>query len=582
MREANGAHDCSVSASVAVIALAAAVFATGLVVASHAAFTESNPGSSPIRSPPSVGIVIRERSPESPLAERLVRSVGGKVTRKLPIVDGFAARVPESGLLRLGRSPLVAALWRDGRLRMTDDDDDESDDDDDDDGRALDGELPPNTAWRSAVRLTSVPSRYDGDDVAVAVIDTGVTPAVDLRNAIAKRIEFTPGHDGIDRFGHGTHMAGIIAGDGSASWGKWRGVARGADLISVKVAGPDGATDVSVVLTALQWVVANKDRFGIRVLNLAFGTDATSSYLTDPLDYAVERAWRAGILVVAAAGNRGPEAGTISKPGDDPFVLTVGAADVRGTTDRRDDVVAPFSSRGPTADGVSKPDVVAPGTSIVSVRAPGSLADLDRPGARVGTAYFKGTGTSQAAAIVSGIAALLFEADPSLTPDEAKAAIVGSSSGLNGQPGAGRGLVDAYRQSRASSRASTAGANVNASYTPAAGGGAIESSRGSYHVYSDPDGDGLPQLMAGEIDVLGNAWGAETWSAATWSAEDWLATPWHPLVGAFERLQAALWAGPTWSGMVVDADAWSARHWSNSGWVARHWSARHWSTYAWD
>src|ERR671916_377560 len=101
-------------------------------------------------------------------------------------------------------------------------------------------------------------------------------------------VPFTPGHDGIDRFGHGTHMAGIIAGDGSASWGKWRGVARGADLISVKVAGPDGATDVSVVLTALQWVVANKDRFGIRVLNLAFGTDATSSYLTDPLDYAVE------------------------------------------------------------------------------------------------------------------------------------------------------------------------------------------------------------------------------------------------------------------------------------------------------
>jgi serine protease AprX len=583
MREANEAHERLVRASVAVIALAAAVLATGLVAASNAAFTEPHPGFSPIRSPRSVGIVIRERSPESPLTERLVRRVGGTVTRKLPIVDGFAAQVPANALPRLERSPLVAALWRDGRLRMTDlDDDDDDESDDDDDDISPYSELPPNTAWRSAIRLTSVPSRYDGDDVTVAVIDTGVSPAADLRNAVARRVEFTPGHDGIDRFGHGTHMAGIIAGDGSASWGKWRGVAPDADLVSVKVAGPDGATDVSVVLTALQWVVANKDRLGIRVLNLAFGTDSKSPYLTDPLDYAVERAWRAGILVVAAAGNRGPDAGTISKPGDDPFVLTVGAADVRGTTDGGDDLVAPFSSRGPTADGVPKPDLVAPGTSIVSVRAPGSLADLDRPEARVGTAYFKGTGTSQAAAIVSGIAALLFEADPSLTPDEAKAALVGTTSALRGQPGAGTGLVDAARALEAVLARGYRGASVNAPYAPATGLGGIEPSRGSYHVYSDPDGDGVPDLVTGEIDVLGNAWGAEMWSSGTWSAQDWLTTPWHPLVGAFDYLQAALWTGPTWSGMVVSADAWSARHWSDSGWVARHWSARHWSSSVWN
>jgi serine protease AprX len=578
MREASETQERLVQAGVAVIALAAAVLATALVARSDAGFAEPHSGSSLIRSPPSVGIVIRERSPESPLAETLIRRLGGRVTRKLPIVDGFAARVPESALPRLARSPLIGALWPDGRLRMTEDDDDESDDDDDD---APSGELHPNTAWRSAIRLTSVPSRYDGDDVAVAVIDTGVSPAVDLRNAVAMRVEFTPGHDGIDRFGHGTHIAGIIAGDGSSSWGKWRGVAPDADLVSVKVAGPDGATDVSVVLTALQWVVANKDRLGIRVLNLAFGTDSKSSYLTDPLDYAVERAWRAGILVVAAAGNRGPDAGTISKPGDDPFALTVGAADVRGTTNRSDDRVAPFSSRGPTADGMAKPDLVAPGTSIVSVRAPGSLADLDRPEARVGTAYFKGTGTSQAAAIVSGIAALLFEADPSLTPDEAKAALLGTTSVLRGQPGAGTGLVDAARALEAVLARGYRGANVNASYAPATGLGGIESSRGSYHVYSDLDGDGVPELVSGEIDVLGNAWGPAT-SSGTWSAQGWLATPWRPLVGAFERLQAALWTGPTWSGMVVNADAWSARHWSDSGWVARHWSARHWSTYVWD
>jgi serine protease AprX len=569
MREARRAHQRLVSACAAAIALAAPGLESGLIGSSR------GPAPSATRSPPQVGIVLRERSPSSRLAERLVRRAGGTVTRKLPIVDGFAARVPVSALPRLERSPPVAALWQDVRLSMADLDDDEDDDDD------LSSALSPNTAWRSAIRLPSVPSRYDGEDVAVAVLDTGVSPAVDLRNTVGLRVEFTPGHDGIDRFGHGTHMAGIIAGDGSLSLGKWRGVAPDAELISVKVAGPDGATDVSVVLAALQWVVANKDRFGIRVLNLAFGTDATSSYLTDPLDYAVERVWGAGILVVAAAGNRGPDSGTISKPADDPLVLAVGAADVRGTSDRRDDVVTPFSSRGPTGDGVSKPDVVAPGTSIVSVRAQGSSADLGRPEARVGTAYFRGTGTSQAAAIVSGIAALMFEAEPSLTPNEAKAALIGSSSGLQGQAGAGSGLVDAARAVDAVLARQYRGTDVNARYAPATGLGDLDSSRGSHHVYSDPDGDGSPQLVKGEVDVLGKPWSPETWAAGTWSAQAWSATPWHRYVGAFEALQAALWLGPTWSGMVNDADSWAARHWSDSAWAARHWSARHWSTYDW-
>jgi serine protease AprX len=580
MSEGNEARERLALACLAVVALAAVVLATGPTARSHGALSEADRAL-----PPRVSIVVRARSPATPFAERLVRSLGGRVTQKLPIIDGFAAELPLRALPRLERSPLVAALWRDGRVRMTDlDDDDDHDDDEaeeDDDDISAYNELPPNTAWRSAIRLPSVPSRYDGDDVAVAVIDTGVSPAADL-GAVSMRVEFTPGHDGIDRFGHGTHMAGIIAGDGRASWGKWRGVAPDADLISIKVAGPDGATDVSVVLTALQWVVANKERYGIRVLNLAFGTDATSSYLTDPLDYAVERAWRAGVLVVTAAGNRGPYEGTISKPGDDPLVLTVGAADVRGTTDRRDDVVAPFSSRGPTVDGVPKPDLVAPGVSIVSVRAPGSLADVDRPEARVGSAYFKGTGTSQAAAVVSGIAALLFEANPSLTPDEAKAALVGSSSGLRGQPGAGSGLVDAARAVETVRDDEYEGIRVNTQYAPATGLGGIEPSRGSNHVYSDRDADGVPELVTGEVDVLGNPWGAATWSAGPWSAEHWLATPWQPLVGAFERMQIAPWLGPTWSGMVMKADAWSARHWSDSGWVARHWSARHWSTDVWN
>jgi serine protease AprX len=560
------------------IGLGAALLVTGLGVGSHRG--DADAAATPALPLSSVSIVLREHSPESPAAERLVRRLGGRVTRKLPIVDGFGASVPKRALPRLERSPLVAALWRDGRLRTRDLDDD----DDDDDEVSAYSTVPPNTAWRGAVGLSSVADRYDGEDVAVAILDTGVSEAADLRGTVALRVDFTPGHDGIDRFGHGTHMAGIIAGDGTASRGTWQGIAPDAKLISVKVAGPDGATDVSVVLAALQWVVTNRDRLGIRVLNLAFGTDATSSYLADPLNYAVERAWRSGILVVVAAGNSGPDAGTISKPGDDPFVVTVGAADVRGTADRRDDVVASFSGRGPTVDGVPKPDLVAPGISIVSTRAPGSWADLDRPEARVDDAYFKGTGTSQAAAVVSGVAALMFDADPSLTPDEAKAALVGSSWGLRGQPGAGTGLVDAGRavQAALSDDDDDEREESNATYASGTGRGGIEASRGSHHVYSDRDGDGVPEPVTGEVDVLGNPWDAYTWRRAAWSAQSWRATPWHPLVGEFNGLQLTLWFGPTWSGMVLDAGAWSARHWSGSGWVARHWSARHWSTDVWN
>src|SRR5438876_1038386 len=179
-----------------------------------------------------------------------------------------------------------------------------------------------------------------------------------------------------DSYGHGTFIAGIIAGNGTSSNGAYKGIAPAAKLVSVKVAGADGSADVSNVLAAIQWVVSFKDRYGIKVLNLSLGTDSTQSYRVDPLNYAVERAWDAGIVVVVSASNRGPAAGTISKPGDDPLVVTVGAVDDMGTPGLGDDQLPNFSSHGPTAaDGLAKPDLAAPGAHIVSLRAPGSARD---------------------------------------------------------------------------------------------------------------------------------------------------------------------------------------------------------------
>ena len=299
-------------------------------------------------------LIVKETEPASEEAEHLVLGLGGAITHQLPIVSGFSALLPAEALPRLAGSPAVGLVWGDAEITMNSGSTNWYD------------SWSPNTAWRQSIRLPQVEWSQDGSGVTVALLDTGVNQVPDLGNRVLARVDLTPEGDGFDRYGHGTPMAGIIAGNGAASSGEWKGVAPGASLVSVKVAGADGSTDVSVVIAGLQWVLEHKDAYGIRVLNLAFGTDSRQSYRLDPLNYAVEQVWFDGILVVTSAGNRGPGGGTINKPGDDPFVLTVGAADLKGTSDRGDDVVAPFSSWGPTPDGYVKPDVVAPGISIVA------------------------------------------------------------------------------------------------------------------------------------------------------------------------------------------------------------------------
>jgi len=200
----------------------------------------------------------------------------------------------------------------------------------------------------------------------VAVIDTGIAKVGDLAGRVRNGIDLTDeGDPYLDSFGHGTFVAGVMAGDGHASNGATRGIAPRVDLVPVKIAGRSGATDVSHVLAAIQWVVSFRDKYGIRVVNLSLGTDSKQPYMRSPLDYAVERAWDAGIVVVASASNSGPEPGTVAKPGDDPLVVTVGAIDDQTTVTRDDDVMAGFSGVGPTAaDDLVKPDLVAPGRSV--------------------------------------------------------------------------------------------------------------------------------------------------------------------------------------------------------------------------
>jgi serine protease AprX len=533
-----------------------------------------------------IPVIVRESDPHSEAAEALVRGLGGTVTYELPMIGSFSAKVPGHALPALTASPAVLTVSGDGKVRATGVD-----------MSQYDG-YSPNNIWDDVLQLPRLGDQFDGTGVTVAVLDTGVINSADLGNRVIAKVDFTPDRDGIDRYGHGTHMAGIIAGDGTMSAGQYMGVAPGANIVSVKIAGANGATDVSAVIAGIQWVVAHKAQYNIRVLNISFGTDSKQSYLVDPLDYAVERAWFSGILVVVAAGNRGPDAGTIAKPADDPFVMTIGASVTKSSTDRSYDVAAPFSSRGPTQDGFAKPDLLAPGISIVSIRDPGSTVDQAHPTARVGDNYFKGTGTSQAAAVMSGVAARLFQQSPGLSPNVAKKLLEAAAyKDLNSMNGAGKGLADGKAAHDLLSLGWTTAANGG--IAPSNGTGSLELSRGSSHVFIDSpsdglgaqDADGVLDPLTGEVDALGNDWGKLGWKTLGlvsgqltnlgWANISWSATAWTNMGWTSDGWSSSDWKGFAWSNLSWGSNGWDSNGWDNLGWLNDGWLVNGWDNNEW-
>ena len=292
---------------------------------------------------------------------------------------------------------------------------------------------------------------YDGAGIGVAVLDSGITGwhddltyqgnnnKVKVVNGqrVTKFVDFVNGRlTPYDDNGHGTHVSGIIAGNGYDTYGARAGMAPAADIVSLKVLDSHAAGYISNVIAALEWVVVNRTAYNIRVVNVSVGAAVTESYNTDPLTLATRRVVETGVVVVAAAGNLGKnpvtgkvQYGAITAPGNAPWVLTVGAYSHEGTLSRTDDKIASYSSRGPTAiDFDAKPDVVATGTGIVSLSSPGSLLYLTKPlnlvsGSRLVSSqpYLSLTGTSMASPVVAGAVALMMQANPKLTPNLVKA-----------------------------------------------------------------------------------------------------------------------------------------------------------------
>ena len=408
--------------------------------------------------------------------ERVVTSAGGQTGRRLPSIAGVVAWIPGTGLRTLVDETAVRRISLD---------------------RPMWGSLE-RTAATVGARWVAENLGLEGTGIGIATIDSGVTRAHDDLGPgrIAHFVDFvqfrTQPYDG---YGHGTHVAGIIAGNGYSSDGARRGIAPGAHLVVLKTLDERGEGYISSAIAALDYAIEHRAAYNIRVINLSVAAGVYESYKTDPLAQAAARAVDAGIVVVTAAGNLGRNAkgatqhGGITAPGNAPWVLTVGASTHNGTIDRRDDRVAPFSSRGPSAiDLVSKPDLVAPGVGIESLADPGSTLFVRRPEARLAgavpaqiPAYLSLSGTSMAAPVVAATVALMLEANPSLTPAEVKA-VLRASAEVNADEdataqGAGflnaRAAVELARTFRESAAATALLLDLVDEYQPEEGGWAL-------------------------------------------------------------------------------------------------------------
>ncbi|WP_053227046.1 S8 family serine peptidase [Solirubrobacter soli] len=370
-------------------------------------------------------------------AKAIVRAHGGKVVSRVPLINGLAVQLPAKQAKALAAEPKVAGLTLNTRVHST----------------SIDASRL-GTSYPKSVKADKLWQRgITGAGIGVAVIDTGVSgDAVDFKGAdggsrIVANVVTSPGAATAgDGFGHGTHVAGIIGGNSfnrsprDPFYGKYVGVAPESNLVAIKASDDAGNATVLDVINGIAFAVDHKAQFNIRVLNLSLSADTPQSYKTDPLDAAVEYAWQKGIVVVAAAGNRGVAPDAVKyAPANDPFIISVGGLDeTAGIGGKRAD----WSSTGTTQDGVSKPDVLAPGAHIVSVLAPSSAFLTLCPGCAIGGQYFKAGGTSMAAPVVAGAAALLLQARPTLTPDQVKALLTGTDKFV---PGDKNGQIDVER-----------------------------------------------------------------------------------------------------------------------------------------
>jgi serine protease AprX len=564
--------------------------------------------------PAQVHRVIVQAEPGSlPAVGAAAADLGGQVVSSQDSLDTMVVDMSEHAIQRLRDAKSVRSVTDDTKVRLQD--------------TGLLGSVTSTVTnllgptglpgdMTNVTRLTGAhtfwKNGYTGQGIDVALLDSGVLPVNGFMTpnklVIGPDFSFESQVNGLrhlDTFGHGTHMGGIIAGrDTGTTPGTFAtdntnflGMAPGSRLVSIKLADAHGTTDVSQVIAAIDWVIEHGQDNGlnIRVLNLSFGTDSTQPHALDPLAHAAEVAWSRGVVVVASAGNGDGTRLGLANPAYDPALLAVGAQDTRGTADRSDDRVPAFSQRGATAVGMRAPDLVAPGVSVVSLRAPGSFVDsMHGSLGVVKQRFFRGSGTSQSAAVVSGAAALLLSQRPYLNPDQVKDLLRRTAKPIPGYDtdAQGAGALDLVAAYNASGRTMPA-------IKVSPGGGSLDKARGRFKINlggslltGERDVTGTP-VTSGDLEVgvdgevlNGATWAngywtgpvsqGATWAGATWAGATWAGATWAGATWASSGWEGATWAGATWAGATWAGATWAGATWADAEWANDLWSSAGW------
>jgi serine protease AprX len=537
-----------------------------------------------------VSVIVLAAPGAAARIERLVVTEGGFITAHLPIINGFSATVPRWVASTIDADPSVVSVSPNAALAPQTATYDPSTDVN---SMASTTQYSGATGWWRA--------GFTGAGVDVALIDTGVTPVTGLDGA--DKLIYGPDLSlesqaanltNLDSYGHGTFMAGLIAGHDptlmapyeQAPASEYRGMAPDARLVSVKVGTADGGSDVSQVIAAIDWVVqhAQDPGLNIRVLNLSYGTNSTQPYTLDPLAYAAEVAWQHGIVVVAAGGNFGFQshmnsAPALADPAFDPYVLAVGSSDSNGTASLADDTVPSFSpwpKRGATR-GV---DLVAPGAHLQGLRVPNSYVDVNHPEGLIDSRYFRGSGTSQSAAIVSGASALVLQKYPDATPDQVKGLLTGT-----GYPISAKSQAIGGGELQLASALTAVLPVASQAWMASTGAGSLELARGSDHVSmdgvaltgeQDSMGSAFDSMAMAILESQGKSWSGGIWNGKSWSGDFWSGKSWSGVSWAGNS-----WSGKSWSSCLFTANFWDGKSWSGKSWSGTSWSGVSWTGNTW-
>ena len=438
-----------------------------------------------------VNVIVQKRNQNQAVEQRVVR-LGGTITKEFTIINAFVAELSASAAIALTEMEDVRWVSLDAPVIESGCD-----------GCVSTANLTafPSTSVR-ADKVWSISPNSQGEGITVAVVDSGINSShPSLKGRVLADVKVSEYQFMGDYYGHGTFVAGIIAGTGDVANGIAPGIAPRANLISVKVTSMAGAASESDVVAGLQWVYDNRDTYKIRVVNISFNSTLAQPYQTSPVNAACEFLWFNGIVVVVSAGNNG--SATLYPPANDPFVITVGATDQKGTSSISDDTLANFSAYGVLPNGTVKPDLVAPGRNLVGPlnSIDGILAKL-HPANVISQDYFRMSGTSASAPVVSGAVALLLQDEPNLTPDQVKHRLMAKAnkswSGYNAEK-AGAGYLDTY-------------AAVQATTLKTANSGQIAN-----------------DLLATAVSKVTNTsvnWSSVNWSSVNWSSVNWSSVNW--------------------------------------------------------